>query len=301
MFVPARIQRHRVNLLDVWVDAIGRADALARIESFVEGRTPHQVVTVNVDFLRLARERPIFRDVLNAADLAVPDGMPLLWAARLLGNPLPERVTGVDLIGACAELAARRGYRPFFLGAAPGVADTAADRLRARMPGLTMAGTYAPPRGSCDPDEDRRMIDQVTDARPDMLFVALGAPRQDEWIRAHLAELDVPVCMGVGGAFDLLAGHVRRAPAALQAAGCEWLWRLAQEPHRLARRYLVDDVPVAFRVLGQWAATRPEAAFASEAALVDACSADMAPSLVVATGSPLAIGSPLVARLREAA
>lgn len=261
MSAPAFIRRHRVNLLDVWVDALGRADALARIDAFVENRAPHQVVTVNVDFLRLARERSTFRTALNAADLAVADGMPLLWAARLLGDPLPERVTGIDLIGACAELAARRGYRPFFLGAAPGVAAAAAAALRARTPGLTIAGTYAPPKGAFDADEDRRMIDRVRAARPDMLFVALGAPRQDEWIHAHLAELDVPVCMGVGGSFDLLAGHVRRAPTPVQAAGCEWLWRLAQEPHRLARRYLIEDIPVAARVLAQWALAAPGDAY----------------------------------------
>ncbi len=251
------IMRYRVNLLDMWIDKIDIIGAVSQIDTFVRAGRPHQVMTVNVDFLRLGRENPAFQHLINTADLAVPDGMPLLWAARLRRDPLPARVTGVDLIVACATLAAAKGYTIFLVGAGPGVAAAAAAVLQARCPGVRIVGTYAPPLGSAfDHDENETTVRLIREARPDMLFVAFGAPTQDEWIRTRLQRLDVPVCMGVGGAFDLLAGRVRRAPAWMQRAGLEWLYRVAQEPTRLWKRYLVDDLPVVVRLL---APRRPSA------------------------------------------
>ncbi len=244
--------RARVNLLNMWVDRIDLDGAVSHIDAFVRMGRPRQVMTVNVDFLRLGLENPAFQRLINAADLAVPDGMPLLWAARLRGDPLPARVTGVDLVVACAALAAAKDYTIFLLGAGPGVAVAAAAALRARCPGVRIVGTYAPPVVSAfDDDEDEKMARLIRETRPDMLFVAFGAPKQDEWIHAHLRRLDVPVCMGVGAAFDMLAGRVRRAPAWMQRAGLEWLYRVAQEPGRLWRRYLVDDLPVVVRLMAQ--------------------------------------------------
>ncbi len=195
--------RYRVNLLDTWIDKIDCAGALARIEAFVRSRQPHQLVTVNVDFLRLASGDAAFRTLINSADLVVPDGMPLLWGARLLGDPLLERVTGVDLVSECARLSAEKGYRLFLLGAGEGVAEQAADALRARYPGAQIVGAYTPPMGPFTPEQDAEMIQHIQEAAPDMLFVAFGAPRQDQWIRTHMQEMGVPVCMGVGGALDM--------------------------------------------------------------------------------------------------
>src|SRR5579872_6516581 len=140
--------RHRVNLLETWIDQVDLEGAVARIDSFVRIGQPHQIVTVNVDFLRLGNRDESFRDLINSADLVVPDGMPLLWGARMMGETLPERVTGVDLIVESARLAAARNYSMFLLGAAPGVAEEAATVLRTRFPGLRIVGTYAPPMGS---------------------------------------------------------------------------------------------------------------------------------------------------------
>jgi len=242
--------RYRVNLLDMWIDKVDSADALSRIDGFVRSGRPHQVMTVNVDFLRLGAEDRMFQHLINSADLAVPDGMPLLWGAKLLGDPLLERVTGIDLIGRCAALSAQQGYKIFLLGAGPGVAEQAATVLRQRYPGVRIVGTYAPPM-ACTAEDDETTVRLVQEMQPDLLFVAFGAPKQDEWIRAHMQRLNVPVCMGVGGAFDMLAGRVKRAPGWMQSSGLEWAYRLAQEPTRLWKRYVVDDLPIFLRLMGQ--------------------------------------------------
>lgn len=238
------------QILDVRVHRVTLTAVCEQMEAFIRSGRPHQIVTVNMDFLRLARQDPDFRAVVNAADLVVPDGVPVLWAARLLRRPLGERVTGVDLVEQGAALAAARGYRLFLLGAAPGVADAAAAALVRRHPHLRIAGTYAPPIGPFTAEEDARMVAAVRAARPHLLFVAFGAPRQELWIRAHLEELAVPVCVGVGGTFNFLSGAIPRAPVWMRRAGLEWAHRLAQEPGRLWRRYLVHDLPLFLRLVG---------------------------------------------------
>jgi N-acetylglucosaminyldiphosphoundecaprenol N-acetyl-beta-D-mannosaminyltransferase len=258
--VEGRTIRHLVQIYDVWIDKIDRAGALARIDDFVAAGTPHHIVTANVDYLRLTGQVPGFRNIINTADLVVPDGMPLLWGSRLLGDPLPERVTGVDLLVACAGLAAAKGYRIFLLGAGPGVAEEAACVLRTRHPGVRVVGTYAPPMRPLTPGDDDTMVRVIQEMQPDLLFVAFGAPKQDQWIRAHLDRLAVPVCMGVGGAFDLLAGRVKRAPVWMQHAGLEWLYRITQEPRRLWPRYVVHDLPCFVHLMARCSTTSAERA-----------------------------------------
>lgn len=241
----------QIDLLDVRVDRVDFATLLETVRRAVETRRPQQIVTVNVDFLKLAKADPAFRRLINTADLSVADGMPLLWAAKLLGAPLPERITGMDIVQGCAALSAAEGHRLYLLGAAPGVADAAAAELRRRFPGVTICGTDAPPFRAWSPEEERAIVERIRAARPDVLFVAFGAPRQDVWIREHMAELGVPVCVGIGGVLNFLAGTVRRAPAWMQDAGLEWLHRIAQEPGRLWRRYLLGDLPIFLELLAQ--------------------------------------------------
>jgi N-acetylglucosaminyldiphosphoundecaprenol N-acetyl-beta-D-mannosaminyltransferase len=235
------------RLLDVRVHRVTMTDVLSRLGNWVEAGGTHQIVTVNLDFVRLARADMEFRTALATADLAVPDGMGVVWAARLCGASLGERVTGVEIVERSAALAAKRGYSIFLLGAEPGVAEGAAAELRRRHPGLRIAGTYAPPMGPFSDEEDARMLEMVRAARPDMLFVAFGAPRQDLWIHRHRHELNVPICVGVGGTFNFLAGRVPRAPRWMQNTGLEWAHRLLQNPRRLWRRYLVHDAPIFMR------------------------------------------------------
>jgi N-acetylglucosaminyldiphosphoundecaprenol N-acetyl-beta-D-mannosaminyltransferase len=241
--VGPEVLRPRLDLFGVLIDRVDRATASARIGRFLEVGVPHQIVTVNLDFLYLAEQDAEFRATINEADLAVPDGMPLVWLSRAIGTPLADRITGVELVHESCLLAARTGVGVFFLGGAPEVAAAAAARARALHPGLVVH-QYAPPFGPISPEENERIVEKILRARPGFLFVALGAPRQDLWIRAHRERLGVPVAMGVGCVLDLLAGVASRAPSWMQSTGLEWSYRLIREPRRLWRRYLVNDLPL---------------------------------------------------------
>jgi len=217
----------------VRADDVTWDETLAWVESFIADGRPHQIVTVNPEFVMAARRDPEFRTIINNAALAIPDGVGLLWAGRLLGQPLRERVTGSDGVPRIAERAAVKGWRIFLLGAAPGVAEETARRLVARYPGLKIVGTYA---GSPAVEEKSAIVDLVRRARPDVLFVAYGHPRQDKWIARNLARLGVPVCMGVGGAFDFIVGVQSRAPAWMRRIGLEHFYRLLRQPWRWRRQ-----------------------------------------------------------------
>jgi N-acetylglucosaminyldiphosphoundecaprenol N-acetyl-beta-D-mannosaminyltransferase len=248
---PLVRQRDRVNLLGTEVDRIEWADVAPWLEHFILSGQPHQIITANLDFIAIARRRPDFARVIAGADLVVCDGKPLQWASQLQGEAIPARVTGMDLVLNAAKLSAELGYSLYFMGGAPGVAARAADALQTLMPGVVMAGTDSPRVGQFDDAEDARIIARIRAARPDVLFVALGAPRQDEWIASHLAELGVPLCAGIGGVFNFLAGETKRAPEWMQQAGLEWAFRLYQEPSRLWKRYLVDDLPIFCQLLAR--------------------------------------------------
>ena len=224
--------RDSVSILGVRVDNVTTPETLDLFARWIEERRPHQVATVNPEFVMAAQQNAPFRVVLEEADLAIPDGQGLLWASRKLGQPLRERVTGSDTLPLVAQLSAQRGYRLFLLGAAPGVAEKAAAILQKEHQGLTIVGTYA---GSPDPSEEDEIVARVTASAADFLFVAFGAPRQDLWIHRNLHRLNVPVCMGVGGAFDFIAGVTPRAPLWVRRAGIEWLYRLYIQPWRWKR------------------------------------------------------------------
>jgi len=222
-----------LRILGVPVHDVTCEETLGRIAAWIARGGSHQIATVNPEFVMAARRDEEFRRILNAAHLALPDGIGLIWASRLLGRPLRERVAGSDLVPMIAALAAKRGYRLFLLGAAPGVAEEAARRLRQENPGLTIAGTHA---GSPAVEEEEEIVALVQAARPHVLLVAYGAPAQDKWIARNLKRLRVPVCMGVGGALDFIAGVAKRAPRWVQRLGLEWLHRLIHQPWRWRRQ-----------------------------------------------------------------
>jgi len=222
-----------VSILGVRVDALTWEAFEARAAAFVSSGRPHQVVTVNPEFVMAAQRDPAFSRVLAAADLALADGWGLLWAARRLGRPLPARITGSDGVPRLAALAAQGGWRVFLLGAAPGVAEQAAHVLCARHPALQIAGVFA---GSPAAAEEEAIVARIAAARPHVLLVAYGAPGQDLWIARTQPRLQIPLAMGVGGALDFIAGVRRRAPVWMQRARLEWLFRLAQEPWRWRRQ-----------------------------------------------------------------
>lgn len=221
------------------IDDMTMDEALDRVEEFIASGQPHQIATVNADFVVKAWDDPELRYILQVADMLTPDGMPLVWGARLLGVPLEGRVTGADMVPALAEMGARKGWRFYFLGARPGIAARAAEILTERYPGLQVVGVYSPPVSPVV-EMDPVIVDQIREARPDILLVAFGNPKQEKWIHMHRADLGVPVAIGIGGTLDFIAGETRRAPQWMQRTGMEWLFRLLQEPRRLWRRYVVD-------------------------------------------------------------
>lgn len=221
-----------VRILGIRVDNVTTDQTLQLMAQYVAERRFHQVVTLNPEFVMLAQHDAAFRVVLEEANLAPPDGAGLLWAARVLGQSLRERVTGSDTTPLIAQMSAERGYRLFFLGAAPGVADKAAKVLRARYPGAQIVGVHA---GSPDPAEADEILARIAAAAPDFLLVAFGAPKQDLWIHRYRDRLSAPVCMGVGGTFDFIAGVTPRAPKWMRDHGLEWLYRLWLQPWRWRR------------------------------------------------------------------
>ncbi len=221
-----------ISILGVRVHDVTMAETLAWIEAAVAARAPHQVCTANPEFIVAAQSDAEFRDLLNRADLVIPDGIGLLWAARWRGQRFRERVAGSDLIYRLCERAARRGWQVYFLGAAEGVAERAADRLQALSPGLLVTGAFS---GSPRLEENDAIVARVQAAQPDVLMVAYGAPAQDQWIARNLHQLNVPVSLGVGGAFDFVAGVAQRAPVWMQRIGLEWLHRLYRQPWRARR------------------------------------------------------------------
>lgn len=222
------------RVLGVRVDDVTPEEALALIGQFIAERRPRQVVTVNPEFVMLARRHAGFAAVLDAADLAVPDGTGIAWACRWAGRPIRALVRGVELVEALAATAARSGWRLFLLGAAEGVAAEAAAVLTRRYAGLQIAGAFA---GDPSPAGDSETTAAIRAAGPvDVLLVAYGAPAQDLWIARNAARLGIPVAIGVGGTFDYLSGRVKRAPRWAVRLGLEWLFRLVRQPWRWRRQ-----------------------------------------------------------------
>lgn len=230
-------------------DALRADQVLDRIFGDLAAGTGGWVVTANLEFLRQAHYDPDVRELFALADLTVADGMPLVWASRLGGDPVPERVAGSNLLEPLAARAAVQRRSLFLLGGDPGVADDAAAILCARCPGLVIAGTSCPPRGfEQDPVALAAVRRELVAARPDVVLVCFGAPKQERFIRTVRAELPESWFLGLGITLSFLTGDVSRAPGALQRLGLEWVHRLAQEPRRLARRYLLLGLPFAARL-----------------------------------------------------
>jgi N-acetylglucosaminyldiphosphoundecaprenol N-acetyl-beta-D-mannosaminyltransferase len=244
----------QIALLGTSIHNVTMEETLERIESFIAEGGFHQVATANTDFLVKALEDAELRSVLSGCDLVVADGMPLIWASRLMGLPLKQRVTGADLLPRLAELSARKGYRLFLLGATPEASRMAEQSLRTRYPGVQIVGRCSPPVTPLDEMDHGHILHAVHSCRPDILLVAFGNPKQEKWIARNRNWLQVPVCIGVGAAIDFVGGAVPRAPRWMQKSGLEWLHRLYIDPRRLAKRYLVDAVQFArFLLLQLWA------------------------------------------------
>jgi N-acetylglucosaminyldiphosphoundecaprenol N-acetyl-beta-D-mannosaminyltransferase len=239
----------RVHLLGIPIDPLTMEDVLARVDEAIERRTRLHIGVVNAaKLVNMRRESGLRQDVL-ASDLILADGVAVVWASRLMGDPLPERVAGIDLMLAMLRRGALRGYRVYCLGATQDVLDRAVDRMVAEFPGISIVGRR---NGYFAVDEEEGVARDVAAARPDILFVAMTSPKKENFLRRFAPHMEVPVCHGVGGSFDVLAGKVRRAPVAWQRLGLEWLYRVLQEPRRLWKRYLVTNTTFCAMVLSEW-------------------------------------------------
>lgn len=213
------------------------------------------VFSANVDQLVRYRIDPSFRDTYKIAQLIIPDGMPVVWSSKLLGTAVPERVAGIDLLYGLCSRATQGRYRCFLLGAHLDVVQAAADKLKQGFPGLTICGWQ---HGYFQRDEP--VVHAINHARADLLFVGMGSPRQEIWLRNNFSRLRCRLAMPVGGSFEVLAGRRRRAPVLLQKSGMEWAWRMLQEPRRLGRRYLAEDWRFIPMVLGELRSRRQQQA-----------------------------------------
>jgi N-acetylglucosaminyldiphosphoundecaprenol N-acetyl-beta-D-mannosaminyltransferase len=223
-----------ITLLSVRIDNVTYADALARIETFLSEPGVHHIATVNPEFVVMAQTNAEFMRVLNSTALNTPDGVGLMWAAKRLGQPFHERVTGQEMVDRICALAAERGHSIFFLGAREGIAEQAASALQQKYSRLQIVGCYA---GSPAAEEDQRIVERINESGARILFVAYGPPKQELWIARNASRLQgVAIAMGVGGTFDTLAGITPRAPQWMRDAGFEWTYRLFREPRRIKRQ-----------------------------------------------------------------
>ena len=222
-----------ISILGIPVHDVTTEETLTLIDQFVRDGAPHQICTVNPEFIMAAQSDVEFKQILQHSALNLPDGIGVIWAARRLGHPLRERVAGSDLVGLIADRAQRTGWRIFLLGAADGVAEQAAIILRERYPQASIAGAYA---GSPRPEEEAEIAARIRSSKADVLLVAYGAPKQDKWIDRNLLRTGAAVAIGIGGSLDFIAGRQKRAPRWLQRLGLEWLYRLVREPWRWRRQ-----------------------------------------------------------------
>lgn len=243
------------NVLDVYVSAIDMDMAVQIIESWIEGDDPNYVCICTVHTVMECQRDPALRDLVNAAGLRTPDGMPLVWLSRRAGHEQVSRVYGPDLMLELAQRSSQTGHRHFFYGGAPGVADDLAEKLSARFPGLNVAGTHTPPMQEVGAIESADVIDRINHSGADIVWCGLGTPKQDWWVANHRPLLKAPVLIAVGAAFDFHTGRIRQAPKWMQRHGLEWLFRLSQDPRRLWRRYIVDNSRFLLNLLKRSATT----------------------------------------------
>ena len=249
-FERHRRQKTKFTVLGIAVNAVQIADVVAQMECWISERsTCHFIAVTDMHSVTVANHEPSFKHVLNSADMVVPDGMPIVWLGRLQGCPLKRRVYGPELINSfCQETTSK--YRHFFYGGGPGVAILLANTLKDKY-GINVAGSYSPPFRTLSKVEDQEVVAHINATKPDVLWIGLGAPKQEYWMYEHRPRLRVPVLIGVGAAFDFNTGRVRQAPRWMREHGLEWLFRLWQEPRRLWRRYLINGSEFLFNVTAE--------------------------------------------------
>lgn len=234
--------KNRARFMNTYIDNITLEEAIQHIEYCIENKVIGQVVALNVDQIVRLEWDAYFRKICESSELLLVDGHPLLWTAKLYKKPFKQKICGSDLVPILCDIAAKKGYSVFFLGAAPGVAQIAADNMVKRNPGLNVAGVYSPPIGfQEDKNELSRINEILKNSNADMLFVGMGAPKQEIFIYENKDFYQIPMSFSVGGTIDFLAGKQKRAPKWISNIGFEWLYRLLHDPKRMFKRYIIDD------------------------------------------------------------
>lgn len=233
----------RVEILGLPVDRVDMTAAIARIEGFLQESRPHLIITADASGMAQAQGDEFFQGLFHTADLVTPDSVGVLWASKRYGKPIHSRVSGVELVGGICEISARTGARIFLLGAAPGVAALAAEKLMLKHPGCNIVGARD---GYFPASDDALVAAEIAETKPDVLLVAMGIPRQEKFIRATESIIGAKVAMGIGGSLDVHSGTVRRAPKLFQALKLEWLWRTLANPKKIAK---AKNLPVFVRLV----------------------------------------------------
>lgn len=232
----------RIKFMNTEIDNLTMKETLDEIDKLILKNDKSYVVTPNVDHIVQLETDVELKNIYRDASLILADGKPLLWISKWYKTPIKEKISGSDLFPLLCEMAAKKGYSMFFLGAAEGVAAKAAENLKKKYNGLKIVGTYSPPYGfEKDEIESEKIIDMVKEAHPDILILGLGSPKQEKFIYKYRNRLNIPISLGLGASFDFEAGNIKRAPKWMSNHGLEWLFRITQEPKRMTKRYLVDD------------------------------------------------------------
>lgn len=235
----------RIKFMNTEIDNLTMEETLDEIDKLILERKKSYVVTPNVDHIVQLETNDELKQIYKDASLILADGKPLIWISKWYKTPIKEKISGSDLFPLLCEMAAKKGYSMFFLGAAEGVAAKAAENLKKKYNGLNIVETYSPSYGfEKNEVESERIINMITDANPDILIAGLGTPKQEKFIYKYRDRLNVPISLGLGASFDFEAGNIKRAPKWMANHGLEWLFRITQDPKRLAKRYLVDDMKI---------------------------------------------------------
>lgn len=239
----------RITLMGCQIDNLSMEETLQRVEGFISTGRPHQHVVVNVDKLVKARDDEQLRRIINDCALVNADGMPVVWASRLLGQPLKERVAGVDLFESLMKRSAEKGWRVYLLGAREEVVSRVKEIFEGLYPALQIAGYR---NGYWKPHEENEVVENIVRARADVLFVAISSPKKEQFLGAYQERMRIPFAMGVGGSFDVASGRLKRAPRWMRRCGLEWFFRFLQEPRRMFRRYFIDDMAFFGMLAREW-------------------------------------------------
>lgn len=236
----------RVKFLNTYVDALTMQETLEKIKDYIDNRACVQHVVINAGKVNLMQENEELTKIINECPLINADGQSIVWGSKILGNPLPERVAGIDIFTELVKISAEKGYRPYFFGAKEEVVTEVVRKFKEKYPDLDVAGYR---NGYFSQEESKSIAEDINKSGADILFVAFSSPMKEFWIREHMEIMQVPFAMGVGGSFDVVAGKTTRAPKWMQKHGLEWFHRFIQEPRRMFKRYIIGNIKFAKLIL----------------------------------------------------